>query len=46
MSCILCCFKCLALCGCRDYLMRQYAFYPPKPTYKFKLDENKIKDEK
>ena len=27
---LICCLKCIALCGCRDLLLNRYAFFPPK----------------
>ena len=38
MSILLCCFKLCALCGCRDYVIGKYAFYPPKTSYLFQKD--------
>ncbi|KAL4477444.1 hypothetical protein ABPG74_002594 [Tetrahymena malaccensis] len=31
----LCLFKCFSACGCRDYIISKFAFYPQNPGYRF-----------
>ena len=35
MTCLICCFKALICLGCRDKIIRKFAYNPPKSCYIF-----------
>jgi len=37
-TCLICCFGCLTLCGCRDWVCRKMVFFPPPPQYQVQVE--------
>mmetsp|Transcript_33891 Transcript_33891/g.47267 ORF Transcript_33891/g.47267 Transcript_33891/m.47267 type:complete len:335 (+) Transcript_33891:87-1091(+) len=37
-TCLICCFGCLSLCGCRDWVCRKLVFFPPHCQYMVQVE--------
>mmetsp|Transcript_2320 Transcript_2320/g.4454 ORF Transcript_2320/g.4454 Transcript_2320/m.4454 type:complete len:401 (+) Transcript_2320:55-1257(+) len=37
-TCLICCFGCMTLCGCRDWICRKMVFFPPPPQYEVQVE--------